>query len=155
MSLRVLRLRRLTQGECDLAREVFGAAIAPQRVRILSVPVWRRAFVAGPRLIVWPAPTMRADFAHPDTPLRTQAVFVHELTHVWQAQSGINLLLGKLRAGDGAAAYAYDLVNGPGFQALNIEQQAMVVEDAFRLSRGGQAPHAPELYAAASANWRA
>jgi hypothetical protein len=37
---------------------------------------------------------------------------------------------------------------------MNIEQQAMVVEDAFRLSRGGHAPHAPELYAAIQTAWR-
>lgn len=152
--MKPLRLRRLTEGEGELALEVFGAAIAPARVRILALPVWNRAFVAGPGLIVWPAATVRADFADPATPLRVQAVFVHELTHVWQAQNGINLLLGKLRAGDGAAAYAYDLVNGPAFGALNIEQQAMVVEDAFRLSRGGKAPHDAELYAAASVHWR-
>ena len=43
---------------------------------------------------------------------------------------------------------------GTGRHALNIEQQAMVVEDAFRLSRGGVAPHPQALYAAASAHWR-
>ncbi len=37
---------------------------------------------------------------------------------------------------------------------MNIQQQAMVVEDAFRLSRGGEAPHPAGLYAAASAHWR-
>lgn len=80
-------------------------------------------------------------------------MFVHELTHVWQAQRGVSLLIAKLRAGDSAAAYAYDLERGPGFAALNIEQQAVVVEDAFRLSRGGTAPHDARLYAEASRHW--
>ena len=153
--MKPLTLRRLTEGEHALACEVFGAGIAPERVRILALPVWNRAFVAGPGLIVWPAATVRVDFADPDVPLRVQAVFVHELTHVWQAQNGIGLLRAKLRAGDGEAAYAYDLRHGPGFTALNIEQQAMVVEHAFTLSRGGKAPHPAELYAEASVHWRA
>jgi len=149
-----LGLRRLTDGERALAREVFGGGLRPERVRILSIPLWRRAFVAGPGLIVWPAPSARADFSAAGTLLDEQAVFVHELTHIWQAQNGVSLILGKLRAGDSEASYHYDLRQGPGFQAMNIEQQAMVVEDAFRASRGGHAPHAPELYAAIRTAWR-
>ncbi len=152
--MKPLRLRRLTGAEHALAHEVFGAGIAPERVRILSLPLWKRAFVAGPGLIVWPARTVRSDFADPETPLRVQAVFVHELTHVWQAQNGIGLLVAKLRAGDGEAAYAYDLNLGPNFPDLNIEQQAMVVEHAFVASRGGHAPHPQTLYAAQSVHWR-
>lgn len=152
--MKPLRLRRLTEGERALAREVFGRGMAPERVRILSLPAWGRAFVAGPGLIVWPATTARADFADPDTPLRVQAVFVHELTHVWQAQNGVALLLAKIKAGDGNGAYEYDLDIGPGFSAMNIEQQAMVVEHAFTASRGGNAPHPAELYAQVSVHWR-
>ena len=37
---------------------------------------------------------------------------------------------------------------------MNIQQQTMVVEAAFRPSRGGEAPHPADLYAAASAHWR-
>ena len=149
-----MSLRRLTPGEQALAREMFADGIDPDRVWLFAVPVWHRAFVPGGRLMVWPATAARTDFADPATPLEEQATFVHELTHVWQAQHGVLLLLAKLRAGDGAASYAYDLTDGPAFPAMNIEQQAMVVEDAFRLSRGGAAPHPAELYARASAHWR-
>ena len=149
-----LSTRRLTAGERGLAAEMFGAALDPDPVRLLALPVWRRAFVAGPRLMVWPARAARPDFAAPDTPLGVQAVFVHELTHVWQAQNGVALLRAKLRAGDGASAYAYDLAGEPAFASLNIEQQAMVVEHAFLASRGGRAPHGAETYARLSAEWR-
>ena len=149
-----LSLRRLTEGERDLAAEVFGGGIDAARVWIFAIPVWDRAFVAGSRLMVWPVTAARADFADPATPLDDQATFVHELTHVWQAQHGVWLPMAKIRAGDSAAAYAYDLDHGPRFAAMNIEQQAMVVEDAFRLSRGGVAPHPATLYAAASVHWR-
>ncbi len=153
-STKPFRLRRLTAGEQALAHEVFGSGIAPGRVQILSMPVWNRAFVAGPGLIVWPATRVRADFSDPDTPLHIQAVFVHELTHVWQAQNGISLLLAKIKAGDSDAAYRYDLLDSKGFAAMNIEQQAMVVEHAFTLSRGGQAPLTAEDYALAQSAWR-
>jgi ribosomal protein S18 acetylase RimI-like enzyme len=64
------------------------------------------------------------------------------------------LLLAKLKAGDSAAAYAYDLSVKPDFRRLNIEQQAMVVEHAFLASRGARAPHPAALYAQASSAWR-
>lgn len=131
---------------------MFAAALDPARVRILAVPLWNRPFVAGPSLIVWPAAQLPADFAA--APLDRQATFVHELAHVWQAQNGVRLLRAKLKAGDSAAAYAYDLGGDPAFGELNIEQQAMVVEHAFLASRGGQTPHSPEVYARASAAWR-
>lgn len=146
--------RGLTSAEAALADEMFGAALDVARVRILFIPIWRRAFVAGPRLLVWPKFKARADFAAPDTPLAVQAVFVHELTHVWQAQNGVRLLLAKLRAGDRPSSYTYDLRGDGGFVQLNIEQQAMVVEHAFLASRGIPAPHDPEVYAALRGAWR-
>lgn len=150
--MRSFRRRRLTAGERALAGEVFGAALDPWPIRILAIPFWKRAFVAGPGLIVWPAADLPADFGA--APLAVQASFVHELAHVWQAQNGVRLLRAKLKAGDSAAAYAYDLTAEPDFRRLNIEQQAMVIEHAFLASRGAAAPHPPELYAHASSAWR-
>ena len=148
----MLRLRRLTPGERALGDEMFGAGLDTARVRSLAIPVWPRAFVAGPGLIVWPARALPADFAR--APLARQATFVHELTHVWQAQNGVRLLLAKLKAGDSPAAYAYRLTPDLDFLQLNIEQQAMVVEHAFLASRGAPAPHPPAAYAALSSAWR-
>jgi hypothetical protein len=147
-TLRPGRWRRLAQGERALAAQVFGDSLDAGRVRLLAIPFWTRPFVAGGGLMVWPARTARADFAAPDAPVAEQAMFVHELVHVWQAQHGLNLLLAKLRAGDGPDAYAYDLAGRPRFSALNLEQQAMVVEDAFRRLHGDAAPHAALAYAA-------
>lgn len=148
-----LRLRRLTAGERDLCGEVFAGGLDPDRVRILSLPVWPRPFVPGGRLIVWPAASAMADFA--EAPLWLKSVLLHELVHVWQAQSGVFLPFAKLRAGDGRAAYAYDLQDGRGFSDLNIEQQAMVVQHAYLASRGGAAPYAPAAYARFLAAWPA
>jgi len=150
--MKPLSWRRLTPGERGLAAEMFGEGLDAARVRLMALPVWNRAFVAGPGLIVWPAATLPADFA--EAPTATQAVFVHELTHVWQAQHGVALLLAKIKAGDSEASYAYDLDGGRPFAAMNIEQQAMVVEHAFLASRGGVTPHPAEVYVAAAGNWR-
>ena len=138
------RLRRLTPAERALAAEMFGVGLHTARIRILALPLWPRAFVAGGSLIVWPARDLPVDFGN--APIRDQATFVHELTHVWQAQRGVSLILGKLRAGDSPAAYAYDLTHETDFAALNIEQQAMVVEHAFAASRGQPTPCDAELY---------
>ena len=150
--MRPLTLRRLTAGERGLAAEMFGAGLDAARVRILAIPLWKRAFVAGPGLIVWPAAGAARDFAA--APLRQQALFVHELTHVWQAQHGISLLLAKLKAGDSPASYAYELTGDADFTRLNIEQQAMVVEHAFLAARGARTPYPGDLYARAQAAWR-
>lgn len=152
MAARPFRLRRLTAAEQTLGREMFGESLDTARVRILPIPLWNRAFVAGPSLIVWPAACLPDDFAK--ATLGLQATLVHELTHVWQAQHGVRLLIAKVKAGDSPAAYAYRLTPDSDFLALNIEQQAMVVEHAFLAARGASVPHPPALYAAISSAWR-
>ncbi|HWQ85061.1 hypothetical protein [Brevundimonas sp.] len=136
-------IRLLTAGERGLAREAFGAALDLDPIRFLQSPgPFDRAFVAGRWFrwdwIVWPRRTLPADIAA--TPLGLQATFIHELTHVWQAQQGVNLLTGKLRAGDKPSAYEYPTGMDCAWGDLNIEQQAMVVEHRFRRMRGQKTP---------------
>ena len=145
--------RTLTAGERRLAHEMFGETLDSARVWIFAIPVWPRAFVPGGRLLVWPAGQAARDFSQAS--LMLQGVFVHELTHVWQAQSGVNLLAAKLRAGDGREAYAYELSETCDFSRLNIEQQAMVVQHAFLAARGGSAPYDGEAYARILETWSA
>lgn len=143
--------RPLTAGERALAAAVFGTALDPGPVRLLAAG-WplTRAFVPGRWLgrdwIVWPAAGLPPDIAAAS--LKPQATLVHELVHVWQAQQGVLLPWAKLRAGDGSKAYRYPTDGGCAWGGLNIEQQAMVVEHAFRLSRGGRAPAAAAFYRA-------
>lgn len=148
--------RRLTPGERALCREVFGDGLDLDRVRLWSCPAlaWttRRPFCAGGllwpgrSLILYPPAQARADFA--DAPLSEQGIFIHEMTHVWQSQRGVNLLLAKLRAGDTPASYAYDLTTDCAWDGFNIEQQAMLVQHAFLARRGGRAPHREAAYLA-------
>lgn len=143
--------RTLTAGERALAAEVFGPALDATRIWLFALPVWNRAFVAGGRLIVWPARGARRDFSA--APLEERSVFVHELVHVWQAQIGVNLILGKLRAGDGAHSYAYELSDNRGLRDFNIEQQAMIVQHAYLAAHGGPAPFESPAYSAILAAW--
>lgn len=143
-------VRALTPGEHRLAAGVFGQAVRLETVRFLKSPwPFDRAFVAGRWFgrdwIVWPGRGLPTDFTV--APLAVQAVFIHELVHIWQAQAGVNLLAAKLRAGDSAASYRYPTDEGCDWCRLNIEQQAMMVEHRFRLSRGGAVPAGARFYA--------
>lgn len=141
-------VRALTDGEIALAREAFGRAIRLDAVRLIAWP-FARAFVAGRWFgrdwIVWPHRALIEDLA--DASVRAQGVLIHELTHVWQAQQGVGLLLAKLKAGDRPDSYAYTADAECRWESLNIEQQAMVMEHRFRLSRGGRTPGDAAFYA--------
>lgn len=140
--------RALTPGEVALARSVFGEVIRLKTVRILSAP-WplTRAFVPGCWFgrdwIVWPSKQVPDDAAKASTGV--QAMLIHELVHVWQAQQGVNLLVAKIRAGDSAASYRYPL-DCASWEALNIEQQANLIEHRFRLSKGQGVPADAAFY---------
>lgn len=128
---------------------MFGAALDTRAVRVLALPwPFLRAFVPGRWFrrdwICWPVRALSPDLSAGD--LQTRATFVHELVHVWQAQAGVNLLLAKLKAGDGPAAYAYSPLADCVWDGLNIEQQAMVVEHRYRLEEGGTAPAGHPFY---------
>ena len=134
-----------------MCADVFGDGLDVGKVRLFSLPLWPRPFVPNGRLIIWPSTSAMADFA--DAPLWLRSVLIHELTHVWQAQTGVFLPLAKLKAGDGQAAYAYDLADGRNFSQLNIEQQAMVVQHAYLAAGGGAAPYDTQAYARILEAW--
>lgn len=143
------RKRSLTDGEKRLARRVFGDRLELDTVRFIGSPKpFDRVFVAarwfGRDWIVWPNATLADDYT--TQKLSRRATFIHELVHVWQAQQGVNLAWAKIRAGDDADAYGYVPDEHCEWGGLNIEQQAMVVEHAFRLSEGGTAPAARAFY---------
>ena len=142
-------IRSLAPGEIELARSVFGPALRTGTVRLLRLPpLLRRAFVpgalAGREWICWPTAIWSDDLSA--APLRRQATLIHELVHVWQAQQGVNLLIAKLRAGDGPTAYAYRCDPDVEWAHLNIEQQASVIEHRFLLQRGATVPGDEAFY---------
>ena len=133
--------RPLTSGEIAMARSVFGDAIAYDRVRIIR----RKWWPFQPRRVAM-APCGNIHF-HPDDPawsedfsregLGSQGLFIHEMTHVWQAQTRGRLYLPLMR--HPFCRYAYELRPGKPFGRYGIEQQAEIVRHAFLLRQG--APH--------------
>lgn len=129
-------MRCLTPGERALARSVFADSLPLDRVRIASTP-FRTAVTLGP-VILMPADAPR-DFAAAS--LTLQAWLVHELVHVWQfadsTAATLNSWAGVVLSGGygrGLPGYAYD--HPFDWSALNLEQQARVVEHAFLIREG-------------------
>lgn len=81
------------------------------------------------------------DFAH--GPPRAQALFVHELVHVWQVQARGEWLL--LLNRHPWCRYDYTLKPGWKLERYGIEQQAMIVQHAFMLRQGMPVAGAPPL----------
>ncbi len=129
--------RPLTAGERALARGVFGSALDPDVVRIHCARWWRfqpRRVVMAPDGDIWFVPgdgLWRADFAA--APAALQQLLVHELTHCWQHQRGLCLPLRR----HPFCRYAYRTEAGRPLQRYGIEQQAMIVENAFAARQAG------------------
>jgi hypothetical protein len=134
------RIRRpLTHGETKLARSVFGGAIDYARVRIVRgkwFPFQPRDVVMAPTGNIHFHPQSRLwseDFSTGNLPL--QGLFVHEMTHVWQAQTKGRFYLPLMR--HPFSRYDYRLRPGRPFERYGVEQQAEMACDLFLLRSGG------------------
>ena len=141
--------RMLSAGEVALVRSVFGDALDPDPVRIRR----RKWFPFQPVGIVM-APCGHIHF-HPASliycedfaaaGIARQGLFIHEMVHVWQAQTRGRFYLPLHR--HPFCSYRYAIVPGKPFPAYGIEQQAEIVRHAF-LRRNGEDPvDAPPLEA--------
>jgi hypothetical protein len=137
--------RSLTPGEIALARSVFGEAIDYSRVKMVKGKWWpfhpRNAAMAPmgniyfhPEGQVW-----SDDFSQ--EPLRRQRFFIHEMTHVWQAQAKGRFYLPLMR--HPFCRYCYALKPGQPFDRYGLEQQAEIVADVFLAQQGVQTATAP------------
>jgi hypothetical protein len=137
--------RPLTSGEIALTRSIFGDAIDYTPVRIKR----RKFFPLQPRRVTM-APMGHLHF-HPAAehycddfavaPLRHQAHFIHEMVHVWQAQTlgRWHLILRR----HPWCRYDYTLKPGWRLERYGIEQQAEIVRHAFLLREGAEVAGAP------------
>jgi len=136
--------RLLTPGEMTLTRSIFGDAIDTGRVTIKRrkwFPLQPRRVTMAPRGHIHFHPQSSAyceDFAA--APLQRQALFIHEMTHVWQSQTRGSWYLVLHRH----PWCRYDYAIKPGWQLedYGIEQQAMIIQHAFMLRLGLQVPGA-------------
>lgn len=135
----------MSPGEVELARSVFGSAIDYSKVRLVRGKWWpfqpRRSAMAP----------MGSIYFHPDgggwsedfskEPLARQGFFIHELTHVWQAQKGGRFYLPLMR--HPFCCYRYQLQPGKPFSRYGLEQQAEIVRHRFLADRGSPVPIVP------------
>jgi hypothetical protein len=77
------------------------------------------------------------------TSLALQGLFIHEMTHVWQAQTKGWWYLPLFR--NFSRRYDYSLKPGWKLERYGIEQQAEIVRHAFLLRNGGSVAGAPPL----------
>ena len=126
--------RGLSAAEIELARSVFGDEIAWARVRVVQgPPLFFWAMAPLRHTILYSRLRARRDFA--EAPIEEQGVFIHELTHVWQAARGVVLAAAKLKA-MGKSAYLYETREGAALRDYNIEAQAEIVRHLFMKRRG-------------------
>jgi hypothetical protein len=138
--------RPLTAGEIELARSIFGDAIDYGGVKMIR----RKWWPFQSRGIVM-APTGNIHF-HPDSHLWSedfskermslQGLFIHEMTHVWQAQTRGKFYLVLMR--HPFCRYSYDLVEGRPFDRYGLEQQAELLRHRFLADRGQAVARLPD-----------
>lgn len=137
-------MRKLTTHEIALAREVFGDSIDYARVTVRAsryIPFQPKESGMAPNGHLYMYGCYSDDYAN--TSLRLQALFIHEMTHVWQYQNRVvrpvwaaaKLML--RHAFNYSAAYPFMLAPYRDLVSYNLEQQASIVE-AFFISTHGR-----------------
>jgi hypothetical protein len=137
--------RPLTAAERSLAASVFGDSIDYDPVRIVRRAWWP----FQPKNIVM-APCGNIHFHRQShlwsddfgkEPLHAQGLFIHEMTHVWQAQLRGKFYLPLMR--HPFCRYHYEFRPGRAFERYGLEQQAEIVRHVFLLRSGRQATSTP------------
>jgi hypothetical protein len=141
--------RPLTSGEVALARTVFGDAIAYDRVRVCH---HKWIFFQPRHIVMAPMGSLHfnphgelycEDFSAAERNLR--GLFLHEMTHVWQAQTRGRWYLVLMR--HPFATYAYSLKPGWPLARYGLEQQAEIVRHYWLLTQGMVVGGAPGVEA--------
>lgn len=138
-------IRPLTMGEINLAKRVFKSQIDYEQVKIhqgayLRFGLQKAQIAMAPNgHIYFPKTSYLPDFSK-GTPSQ-QAWFIHEMTHVWQYQRGVSVILHGLWLAllggylGQRRAYIYYLPKNLNKTLVdfNIEQQACIMADFFLL----------------------
>jgi hypothetical protein len=139
--------RPLTPGERNLAASVFGGAIDYDAVRLQRAkwfPFQPKNVAMAPRghIHFHPGGDLWSDDFAAERPHR-QGLLIHELTHVWQAQTRGSWYLVLMR--HPFCRYHYALRPGWPLDRYGLEQQAEIVRHAFLLREGVRVAGAPDL----------
>jgi hypothetical protein len=132
---------KLTAGEIDFAKSIFGEGVRTRGVKIYlspkendrQIPTLKYpgvgAEVVGGKRIKFYGPRLHSeDFSSEKDPAK-RTLFAHEMTHVWQKSRGN--LLGRVfnKFARLSPAYFYELSPNSKFKNFGIEQQASLIED--------------------------
>lgn len=131
--------RNLTAGELRIARTVFKDAINYGMVKVYNGEYFPFGMQDDDTAVTpngnmyWPKKIFKEDFSSQSPEI--QNWFIHEMTHVWQYQMGMNV---RTRgAMSWAANYEYSLPDYKTLADFNMEQQAGIVADYFTLEHFG------------------
>ena len=145
--MKAIEGRPLTEGERALAESVYGASIDYDKIRIHRRKwFWfqpKRAIMA-PDGHIWVHPKSHLwsdDYAAASVSL--QGLFIHEMTHVLQAQQRGRFYLPLMR--HPFCRYTYTIKLGWPFDRYGLEQQAEIVRHFFLLRKGFSFRGAPAL----------
>lgn len=140
LKLDCFKCRALTEGEIQMCRSVFGDRIDYSKVHVMNHPFlpWQpKHILMAPIGYVHVRNILfKEDYSKENASYR--AVFIHEMTHIFQHQHGINVVLrgailqtayflsfGKYNP------YQYTYIPGKSFWLYNIEQQGDIARDIY------------------------
>ncbi|WP_343263640.1 PAAR domain-containing protein [Luteimonas qiangzhengi] len=139
--------RDLTVGELAIARRVFADSVDYSKVKIHNHGYWmffglqdKYTAVTPNGQMYFPNQIYKDDFS-----LRPgdAALFVHEMTHVWQRQLGYAVKWnGLFVSSRGPDAYMYNLKADTPLSEYNMEQQADIISDYYMIILRGDIENA-------------
>lgn len=132
--------RTLTSGEITMCRSVFGDLIDYEQVKVMNHPFlpWQaQNVVMAPSGYIHARNLLyRNDYSKERLSFR--ALFIHEMTHVYQHQKNINVLglgailqIGYFLSFKKYNPYHYTLKPNKAFFDYNIEQQGDIARDIY------------------------
>jgi hypothetical protein len=144
--------RGLTANERALLRPLFRDSLDYDKIQVIDgkFPFQPKNVYMTPRGNIYaPGELFAADFAAPGMNPWRQAVFVHEITHVWQFENGMDLIAAGVAAfakagGAYERLYPYTLARGRDLTDYGMEQQASIVEDYFLITKFHEQPQRME-----------
>jgi hypothetical protein len=141
--------RGLTPEEVEMANSFFGSGLNTSDIQISAIIGTKSKALNGQ--IYMSENNYSDNFAAEDS-IYKKSIFIHELTHIWQEQNGIDIVGSAISnffdfGGDYDKSYAYNLEKDKIFKDLNIEQQAKMVADYYK-ERDQLAPYSVDIFCA-------
>lgn len=141
--------RHLTDAEIAMVRPLFKGSVDYATVLVIDdrfTPAQPdNTYMTPEGSIYAPGDLWRDDYAARTVDPGLQAVFVHEIGHVWQYQNGMDMISEGLLAfasaeGDYEKAYPYTLAPDRDLLDYGMEQAASIFEDYFLIRNHGLPP---------------